>query len=62
MHYYDVFAEKTWLPYQKIMSESTISRLLQKISADDIERFLSRLTELYIKEGVFTTGQELLSP
>ena len=59
MHYYDVFAEKTWLPYQKIMSESTISRLLQKISADDIERFLSRLTELYIKEGVFKTGQEL---
>ena len=59
MHYYDVFAEKTWLPYQKIMSESTISRLLQKISADDIERFLSRLTELYIKEGVFKTGKEL---
>ena len=59
MHYYDVFAEQTRLPYQRVMSESTISRLLQGITPDDIERFLSRLIDLYVKKQVFNTGSEL---
>ena len=35
MHYYDVFAECTKLPFQKAMSEASISRLFASINSND---------------------------
>lgn len=48
---YEEFAECTWLPYQKPLTGSATSRILNSISDDDIARFLTVLHEEYRKEN-----------
>ena len=44
------FAESTRLPYPYPLDPSSISRLLQRITTDKIERFMTVLNDLYFKE------------
>lgn len=59
MHYYDVFAESTRLPYQKPMSEASISRLFGSITHDDKDRFFTKLVDLYEKSETFDLAKDV---
>lgn len=47
---YPEFAESTRLPYPYPLDPSSLSRLLQRITTDKIERFMTVLNDLYFKE------------
>jgi transposase len=59
MHYYDIFSERTRVPYQRVLNESSISRIFQNIKQDDIDKFFTKLCNNYISEKFFNTGKDL---
>lgn len=59
MHYYDVFAECTKLPFQKAMSEASISRLFASINSNDKDNFFSKLVDLYDKSNTFDLSKDI---
>ena len=59
MHYYDVFAECTKLPFQKAMSEASISRLFASINSNDKDNFFSKLVDLYEKSNTFDLSKDI---
>src|SRR5574344_1291449 len=59
MHYYNIFSERTRVPYQRVLNESSISRIFQNIKQDDIDKFFTKLCNNYISEKFFNTGKDL---
>ena len=50
LSHYEEFAERTYLPYQRPLSGSAISKILKSVFQDDTERFFKNLHEEYRKE------------
>ena len=62
MYRYPEFAESTWLPYQKPLTGSAISRLFKGITHDKVEAFLKRLSDEFMKScGEETEGRLFLA-
>ena len=47
---YEEFAECTWLPYQRALTGGAISRMLKRISRNDVLKLLKHLSEEYRKD------------
>lgn len=59
MYRYPQFAESTWLPYQKPLSGSAISRLFKGITHDRVEEFLKHLSREFMKSYKEDAGGRL---
>lgn len=49
-HLYEDFVKKHRMPYQKPLDPSKIIRLFAKITPSEIDRFLTKLNKLIVKD------------